>query len=163
MSGGLDGNGNINIAFERPIHWLGADYPGELRMELYRDGQFVFGGTFSAPNIIDNFAGLYSSEAFDTAILIDPGDEAAIDDMFFVIPAPSSFALLLLAAVRRRRARNNVNVLGTLNLSMSALASSRLEVMNNKPGARGGGFRNAPPAPPDVRVLRHDAAPAAVI
>ena len=101
---GLDGNGDISLWFENPQAWIGVDFPGFLTIELFigetliHMAEFGFGGT-------GNFGGLISISRFDKAVLIDPGSEAAIDDLHFGVPATGSLALFGVAALIRRRRR----------------------------------------------------------
>ena len=43
---GLDGNGDITVSFATPQVWIGADFPGLLTIELYRDGLLIHSGGF---------------------------------------------------------------------------------------------------------------------
>jgi hypothetical protein len=56
---------------------------------------------------VGNFLGLVSSDLFDAAVLIDPQDEAEIDDLHFGVPAPGAIWLLGLAALRPARQRRH--------------------------------------------------------
>ncbi len=106
---GLDGNGNITLDFLVPQAWIGVDFPGNLEIELYREGVLIYhSGLFGFGGGIGNFGGIVSSELFDRAILMDvPIDfEAEVDDIFFGVPGPGAVPLLGLAALwppRRRR------------------------------------------------------------
>jgi hypothetical protein len=101
---GLDGNGDIVLAFDQPQAWIGFDYPGFLEVELYSDGELFFESD-SFGGGVGNFLGLLSTEPFDAAVLIDFIGEAAIDDLHFGVPAPGSICLLSLAAIHRTRRR----------------------------------------------------------
>ncbi len=101
---GLDGNGNISVAFDTPQAWIGVDYPGFLSIELYSEGRLFFTSNLWGGGV-GNFLGLVSSELFDAAVLVEsaPGSEAAIDDLHFGVPAPGARWLLGLAALFPRR------------------------------------------------------------
>ncbi|MHC4406648.1 MAG: hypothetical protein ACYTG0_44055 [Planctomycetota bacterium] len=104
---GLDGNGDINVSFDTPQAWIGVDFPGILRIELFANGQLIYTSSdfgVGGPGT-GNFAGLFCDEQFDAARLIDPAGEAAIDDLHFGVPSPSPLWLVGLAGflpVRRR-------------------------------------------------------------
>ena len=88
---GLDGNGDIAVAFDTPQLWIGADFPGILRIELYQDGRLFYVSDDYGQNPVGNFVGLLSNEPFDAALLIDAAGEAAIDDdLHFGPPAPGT-------------------------------------------------------------------------
>ncbi len=38
---GVDGNGNIRLAFSEPQAWIAADFPGALRIDIFRDGLLI--------------------------------------------------------------------------------------------------------------------------
>ena len=105
---GLDGNGNISVAFDSPQAWIGVDHPGFLSIELYSEGRLFYTSSIAGGGGVGFFLGLISSELFDAAVLIDPfGLDAEIDDLHFGVPAPGSVCLLALAGLwprRRRRA-----------------------------------------------------------
>ncbi|MCH8153114.1 MAG: hypothetical protein IH830_12180 [Planctomycetes bacterium] len=85
---GLDGNGNITVAFDTPMAYIGVDYPGFLRIELFRDGKLIYTSSVFFGDPVGNFAGLLSTKLFDMAVLMDdpPPDQAAIDDLHFGPP-----------------------------------------------------------------------------
>ena len=102
---GLDGNGNISVAFDTPQAWIGVDFPGDLQIELFSQGELIYTAVFGFGRV-GNFGGLISSELFDVAVLIDPiGVDAEIDDLHFGVPAPGALWLLALAALLPRRRR----------------------------------------------------------
>ncbi len=86
---GLDGNGNIRLAFSEPHAWIAADFPGRLRIDLFRDGLLIHSSSQFGHGGIGNFGGLISSELFDAAVLMDvpAGFQAEIDDLHFGVPA----------------------------------------------------------------------------
>ena len=102
---GLDGNGDISVAFDTPQLWIGVDFPGFMRIELYDEGRLIYTSSNFLPGGVGNFAGLFSNASFDAAVLIDPANEAAIDDLHFGVPTPGSMALFALGALTRRRRR----------------------------------------------------------
>lgn len=107
---GLDGNGDIAVAFDEPQAWIAAEFPGMLQFELYRAGELVYESSIFSRDPIDNFFGLVFADRFDMAILVDPGDDAEIDDLLFGAPVPGSpaFGLLgLIATIRGRRRRSS--------------------------------------------------------
>ena len=85
---GLDGNGNITVAFDTPMAYIGVDYPGHMHFELYRGGVLIYESSDFLPGGAGNFAGLVSTELFDMAVLMDvpPPFEAEIDDLHFGPP-----------------------------------------------------------------------------
>ncbi len=101
---GLDGNGDISVAFETPQLWIGVDFPGFLDIELYYQGKLFHTGVFGFGGV-GNFGGLLSTQPFDAAVLIDPLGEAEIDDLHFGVPAPGTWALLVLGGLLHRRRR----------------------------------------------------------
>ncbi|MCH8153145.1 MAG: hypothetical protein IH830_12340 [Planctomycetes bacterium] len=104
---GLDGNGNISVAFDSPQAWIGLDFPGFLSIELYSEGRLFFTSNLSGGAGVGNFLGLISSQLFDAAVVVEgaPGFEAEIDDLHFGVPAPGALWLLGLSALRPRRRR----------------------------------------------------------
>jgi hypothetical protein len=85
---GVDGNGNIIVSFDEPQAWIAADFPGYLRIELYRQGKLIHVSGMFGHGGPGNFGGLVSEESFDLAVLMDvpAGSEAAIDDLHFGPP-----------------------------------------------------------------------------
>ena len=104
---GLDGNGDIAVAFDTPQLWIGADFPGILRIELYRDGRLFYVSKDYGVGI-GQFVGLLSTKPFDAALLIDAAGEAEIDDLHFGVPAPGTLPLLALGALWTRRRRRGL-------------------------------------------------------
>ncbi len=102
---GLDGNGNISVVFDTRQAWIGVDFPGDLQIELFREGRLIHTSVFIAGGI-GNFGGIVSSELFDSVFLIDPVDAAVfIDDVHFGVPAPGALWLLAAVALLPRRRR----------------------------------------------------------
>lgn len=83
---GLDGNGDITVVFAQAQSWIGVEFPGFLRLRLYRDGKLAFISNDAGAGFTDNFLGLLSEEPFDSAVLVDPAGEAEIDDLHFGPP-----------------------------------------------------------------------------
>ena len=104
---GLDGNGNISVAFDTPQAWIGVDFPGFLSIELFSQGRLFFTSNLSGGAGVGNFLGLISSQLFDAAVVVEgaPGFEAEIDDLHFGVPAPGAIWLLALAGLFSRRRR----------------------------------------------------------
>ncbi|MCZ6445138.1 MAG: hypothetical protein O6758_03015 [Planctomycetota bacterium] len=102
---GLDGNGNISVAFDTPQAWIGVDFPGVLQIELFSSGRLFYRSSIAGGGGGGFFLGLVSSELFDAAVLIDPLDQAAIDDLHFGVPAPGALWQLGVAALLPRRRR----------------------------------------------------------
>ncbi len=98
---GLDGNGNIVLDFLVPQAWIAVDFPGNLRIDLYREGLLIYSSGLFGVGGIGNFGGIVSSELFDRAILMDsPVDsQAEVDDIFFGVPGPGALPLVGLAAL----------------------------------------------------------------
>ena len=85
---GLDGNGDITVLFDTPMAYIGVDFPGFLRIELFRDGKLIYTSSVFFGDPVGNFAGLLSTKLFDMAVLMDvpSADEAEIDDLHFGPP-----------------------------------------------------------------------------
>ena len=84
---GLDGNGNITVVFDTPMAYIGVDYPGLMQIELFSRGRLIYTSSLFSGDPVGNFAGLISSELFDSAVLICwAGFEAEIDDLHFGPP-----------------------------------------------------------------------------
>jgi hypothetical protein len=95
----------IAVAFATPMNSIAADYPGLLKIKLYNAGQLIYSSAdFST--IISHFAGLISTQTFDSAIISDPAGSVYIDDLHFgAIPAPGGMGLVVLGGVVARRRR----------------------------------------------------------
>jgi MYXO-CTERM domain-containing protein len=99
----------ITVAFTTPMTSIGTHYPGLLFFELYSQGTLIYSSSnFSTATGF--FAGLVSSQPFDSAVIGNWGFEATanIDNLYFgpAIPAPPAFVLLGAAGLcvhRRRR------------------------------------------------------------
>jgi hypothetical protein len=105
LNGALD---EINPAFSQPMHHIGVDFPGAVRIWLYWKGELIHTSSAFGGGGTGFFGGLISDQPFDAALLADPGGGTFIDDLYFgpPIPAPSALALLGMTALwhsRRRR------------------------------------------------------------
>ena len=100
---------DIVMEFDIPQFWIGTDFPGIIRIDLYNEGELFYSSIDFGGPPIGAFGGLLSSEPFDMAVILDPSDPVVnIDDLFFgpPIPAPGALWLLALSALcgyRRRR------------------------------------------------------------
>lgn len=108
---GLDGNLSILLEFAAPMNWLAMDYPGGMKIKLFSQGQTIYTSPIFPPGSgVGNFAGIISSQSFDSALLYDwlPNDQVFIDNLYFgaPIPIPASLSILslggLLAGSRKR-------------------------------------------------------------
>ena len=85
---GLRGSGIITLAFDLPQAYIGVDYPGAMKIELFSEGRLIY--TSSDFGVIGkgHFAGLLSTSLFDGAVLSDWVDGfVSIDDLHFGPPA----------------------------------------------------------------------------
>ncbi len=88
LAGG-DGNDQITVAFDTPQLWIGVDYPGALKIELFSEGRLIYTSSNFGVGGAGNFAGLLSTDLFDGAVLSDWVDGTVfIDDLHFVPPGP---------------------------------------------------------------------------
>ena len=105
---GLFGGGftPIAVSFDSPQAWIAVDFPGLMQFELFSGGKLIYTSSVFS-DFQSRFAGLVSSELFDTAVILDPADHAVfIDDLHFGVPSPGAIALLALGGLfftRRRR------------------------------------------------------------
>ena len=102
-SWGVNGNGSAYVSFDTPQAYIGFDYPGFLRIDLYSEGRLFFQSEILPGGGLGNFKGLVSTELFDAVRLVDPTGVAEIDDMHFGIPGPSGLYVLAIAALRSPR------------------------------------------------------------
>jgi hypothetical protein len=111
-SHGLNSNdgfipGQITCQFDRDMYWVAVDHPTDIRIHLYLHGRLTFTSNIFIGSTNNRFAGLISSEPFDTAVIQRTvNSSVAIDDLFFgTIPAPGTLPLLaaLLFSSQRRR------------------------------------------------------------
>ena len=106
--GGSFGDVGLTMVFDEPQFWIGLDYPGTIQFQLFREGELIHESReFDAPRGDIGFAGLISTEPFDTAVVFDPGVGSFIDNVYFGgVPTPVTgtlFALAALLPLRRRR------------------------------------------------------------
>ncbi len=105
-SRGLHGDGIITVVFIEPMNWIGVDYPGAVKYELFNDGQLLYASSDFGEYGAGHFAGLVSSVQFDKVILSDWVDGyVAIDDLHFgaFVPGAGSGILLIFYGVFGRR------------------------------------------------------------
>ena len=89
LAGG-DGNDQIMLAFDTEEAYIGVDFPGDLQIDLFAAGKLIYRAVFIAGGN-GNFAGLVSTELFDSVVLSDPVfGFVAIDDLHFGPPPPES-------------------------------------------------------------------------
>jgi hypothetical protein len=102
---GLRGSDTITVAFDSPEAYIGVDFPGDIQIDLFAAGKLIYSAVFIAGGV-GNFAGVLSTELFDSALLSDPSVGGVhIDDLHFGVPAPGALALLALGALSTRRRR----------------------------------------------------------
>jgi len=84
---GVDGNGDILVEFSEPQNWVAVEFPGQIAMQLSRNGRVVYTAGFGdSPS---PFAGVIVNEPFDSVLLIDPCcPDAEIDDLHFGAALP---------------------------------------------------------------------------
>jgi len=105
---GVAGHEATSLALLEPLLVLAVDFPGSLTIDLYSDGELMYSNGFAGPGE-GHFAGLISTDAFDSVVLRREFDPVFIDDLHFgpPIPAPSALVLVFGAGAfvnRRRRA-----------------------------------------------------------
>ena len=93
-----DNNGDINVSFDAPLFYVAVDFPGNLAIELFNQGELTFTSGGFGGGGVGFFGGLLSSEPFDAIRIFDFIDNAVfIDDLHFGPPIPAAPALALLA------------------------------------------------------------------
>jgi uncharacterized protein (TIGR03382 family) len=103
---GLDGNGFIELTFLSPQFYIAVDFPIALRISLFRQGELIYLSDFFGTPSLGDFAGLISSDPFDSALIADPAlPTARIDDLHYGVPAPGSLAVLGVSVLFPRRRR----------------------------------------------------------
>ncbi|MHC4220481.1 MAG: hypothetical protein ACYSU7_18730 [Planctomycetota bacterium] len=81
---GLDGNGDVDVSFDTPQHWLALDFPGILYVRLYCQGELIATTNAWGSGGVGFFFGFLSVEPFDAVRIIDPiGNAGFIDDLHF--------------------------------------------------------------------------------
>jgi MYXO-CTERM domain-containing protein len=106
---GLEGGSSddIELAFDIPQHWIGMEFVGAVQIHLFTNGQLIH-SSFVFDDLPNPFAGLFSTERFDAAVIEDPSDNyVAIDNLHFgpPIPAPGALSLLALGFIESTRRR----------------------------------------------------------
>ena len=105
---GLRGSDTMTLAFDSPEAYIGVDFPGDMQIDLFAAGRLIYSAVFIAGGK-GNFAGLVSTELFDSALLSDPSvGSVFIDDLHFGVPAPGTLPLLALGALTQRRRRQQI-------------------------------------------------------
>ncbi len=104
---GLDGNPSMHLSFDNPQLWLAVDYPGSVQIDLFSGNELIHSALFVGAGV-GFFAGLLSTELFDTVVISDPiVPDAFIDDLHFGVPSPGVIALLALGGLHYRRRRDS--------------------------------------------------------
>ncbi len=108
---GIDGNGDVEILFDTPMHSLAAHAPGSWRYQLFSGDTMFHQSVYVGGGGAGFFAGLVSTQAF-TKIRFDTFDfdDVYIDNVYFsAAPGPGGAGLglvgLVLAKWTRRRGR----------------------------------------------------------
>jgi hypothetical protein len=85
----MDGNADIDLVFANPQRWIGVDYFGGVRIELFLGGEPVFTTDGIIGAGFPPFAGILLPGTFDRAVLTrpKPGD-VVIDNLYFGSPKP---------------------------------------------------------------------------
>lgn len=105
---GLNGNGDITVAFTWAQLWIAADFPGPLTFELYLDDEWLYTSSDFAGPGSGHFAGLISSSPFNKVILRDwMAGTAYIDDLHFGVPTPAAWCVIAVAGLGARRRRRH--------------------------------------------------------
>ena len=101
---GLDGRDEVIIEFAQPIQWFGMDFPGNLHIQLIRDGEVGEPIYFGAGGV-GNFGGVIADQPFDGVRIHDYGgfENTNLDDIFFgpPIPGPGAHAALAITGLAR--------------------------------------------------------------
>ena len=85
--------------------WIGVDFPGSLRIELFSNDQLIYTSSEFLHAGVGFFAGLRSDQLVGAARIFDPLGGVAIDDLHFGVPAPGPLALFGLSALLHRGGR----------------------------------------------------------
>jgi hypothetical protein len=104
---GLAGHESIDMVFTAPMNAVAADFPGGLMIELYWQGDLLYTSSDFGGGGAGWFAGVVSTEPFDSAVFRDWHETSVFtDDLYFgpAIPgAPVIVPFLFTAAITRRR------------------------------------------------------------
>lgn len=104
---GIDGNGDVEILFDAPMHSLAAHAPGSWRYQLFSGNTMIYQSVFVGGGGAGFFAGLVSTEAF-TKIRFDTFDfdDVYIDNAYFsTAPGPGVVGLGVVGLALARRSR----------------------------------------------------------
>ena len=106
---GIDGNGDVEILFDTPMHSLAAHAPGSWRYQLFSGNTMIYQSVYVGGAGYGFFAGLVSTEGF-TKIRFDTFDfdDVYIDNVYFSsTPSPGALPAFALSwgFMRRRRRR----------------------------------------------------------
>jgi hypothetical protein len=100
--------------FDEPQHAFAVDYPGEITIGLYFQGELVYTSPMFLPPMggpPHAFAGLVSETPFDSVFLYRSGSYenwVYINNVYFsTIPAPGALGAFALAALIGRRRRRH--------------------------------------------------------
>lgn len=107
---GVRGEPDINVSFDVPMRWIGADFPGDTIIQLFDDNQLIYTSNILGSGGAGFFGGLISDQPFDRARFFREDTNAEfLDDLHFgppiAVPAPGSIAVIgcVLCMARRRR------------------------------------------------------------
>lgn len=104
---GIDGNGDVEILFDTPMHSLAAHAPGSWRYQLFSGDTMIYQSVYVGGGGAGFFAGLVSTEGF-TKIRFDTFDfdDVYIDNVYFsATPGPGGAGLGLVGLALAKRTR----------------------------------------------------------
>ncbi len=108
--GGLGNPGSITLQFLTHQNWIAAEYPGQLRIDLYSENKLIYSGEGPfQPTLGLKFFGVAGKTSFDKAVITDLLDGFVnIDDLHFGAPIPARGVLGVMGMAglllkRRRR------------------------------------------------------------
>ncbi len=104
---GIDGNGDVEILFDTPMHSLAAHAPGSWRYQLFSGNTMIYQSVFVGGGGAGFFAGIVSTQAF-TKIRFDTFDfdDVYIDNVYFsTAPGPGVVGLGVVGLALARRSR----------------------------------------------------------
>ncbi|HRP63495.1 MAG TPA: hypothetical protein PK400_09405, partial [Phycisphaerales bacterium] len=103
-------NDTLWATFDEPQRAIAVDYPGQIRFQLYSNGQLIFTSILFSPGMgqTQAFAGLISDQSFDAVHLYRVNSTYVyIDDLHFGIPTPGALSVFALTAFGCRRRRRS--------------------------------------------------------